>query len=141
LALENINQVIDRIVDAYARAVALAGNDAKYATNKKDWLEGLSTWYKYRHNSSDAGMNEMIAGVLTKPLPPLPTPITTLPAATPATTPTSGTPGAVGANTAPSPAGAKPATAAVTTTTKTTTAAPTTATTTKPKPRNNHRRN
>jgi hypothetical protein len=143
LALENVNQLIDRIVDAYARAVALAGSDAKYAANKKDWLDALSTWYKYRHNSSDAGMNEMIASVLSKPLPPLPTPITTLPASAPATTPTSGTPGAVGANTAGGsaalPAGAKPATA-VTTTTKTTTA-PATTTTTKPKPRNNHRRN
>src|SRR6185436_19409868 len=146
LALENINQVIDRMVDAYARAVALAGTDAKYAASKKDWLDALSTWYKFRHNSSDAGLNEMIASVLSKPLPPLPTPITTLPAAAPAATPTSGTPGAVGANTAGGPATApaatKPAAAAVTTTTpKTTTPPATTATTTKPKPRNNHRRN
>lgn len=145
LALENVNQVIDRIVDAYARAVALAGNDARYAANKKDWLDGLSTWYKYRHNASDAGLNEMIASVLSKPLPPLPTPITTLPASTPAATPTTGTPGSVGANSGgatAAPAGAKPAPAAVTTTTKTTTVPATTATTTKPiKPRNNHTRN
>lgn len=145
LALENVNQVIDRIVDAYARAVALAGTDARYAANKKDWLDALSTWYKYRHNASDAGLNEMIASVLSKPLPPLPTPITTLPASTPAATPTTGTPGSVGANSGgatAAPAGAKPANAAVTTTTKTTTAPATTATTTKPiKPRNNHRRN
>lgn len=143
LALENINQVIDRIVDAYARAVALAGSDAKYAANKKEWLDTLSTWYKFRHNASDAGLNEMIASVLSKPLPPLPTPITTLPASTPAaTTPTSGTPGAVGANTSATlPAGAKPATTAVTPTTTKTTTAPATTTTTKPKPRNNHRRN
>jgi tetratricopeptide (TPR) repeat protein len=145
LALENVNQVIDRIVDAYARAVALAGTDARYAANKKDWLDGLSTWYKYRHNASDAGLNEMIASVLSKPLPPLPTPITTLPASTPAATPTTGTPGGVGANSSgatAAPAGAKPANAAVTTTTKTTTAPATTATTTKPiKPRNNHTRN
>jgi tetratricopeptide (TPR) repeat protein len=145
LALENVNQVIDRIVDAYARAVALAGTDARYAANKKDWLDGLSTWYKYRHNASDAGLNEMIASVLSKPLPPLPTPITTLPASTPAATPTTGTPGAVGANSGgatAAPAGAKPANAAVTPTTKTTTAPATTATTTKPiKPRNNHTRN
>jgi tetratricopeptide (TPR) repeat protein len=145
LALENINQVIDRIVDAYARAVALAGTDAKLATSKKEWLDTVSTWYKFRHNASDAGLNEMIASVLSKPLPPLPTPITTLPASTPAaTTPTSGTPGAVGANTsagATAPAGAKPANAAVTTTTKTTTAPATTTTPTKVKPRNNHRRN
>jgi len=143
LALENINQVIDRMVDAYARAVALAGNDAKYQVNKKDWLDALSTWYKYRHNSSDAGLNEMIASVLSKPLPPLPTPITTLPAATPAaTTPTSGTPGASGAATSV-PAATKPANAAPTSVvpaaTKTTTTT-TASTTTKPKPKNNHRR-
>src|SRR6266550_5501725 len=144
LALENINQVIDRMVDAYARAVALAGTDAKYAANKKDWLDGLSTWYKYRHNQSDTGLNEMIASVLSKPLPPLPTPITTLPATTPAaTTPTSGNPGAAGAKTSSGaavlPTGTKPTGAVppVTPPTKKTTT--TAAATTKPKPRNNHR--
>ena len=85
LALANINQIIDRMVDAYARAVALAGNDAQYQAGKKDWMEGLTTWYKYRHNQSDAGLNEMIASVLSTPLPPVPTPITTLPASTPGT--------------------------------------------------------
>jgi tetratricopeptide (TPR) repeat protein len=148
LALENINQVIDRMVDAYARAVALAGTDAKYQANKKDWLDALSTWYKFRHNQSDVGLNEMIASVLSKPLPPLPTPITTLPAATPAaTTPTSGNPGAAAANTSsgaasPVPVGTKtssPARPAVTP--KTTTTTTSIATTNKTKPRNNHRRN
>ncbi|MBA2705095.1 MAG: hypothetical protein H0U60_14745 [Blastocatellia bacterium] len=150
LALENVNQVVDRMIDAYARAVALAGSDAKYQANKKDWLDALSTWYKYRHNSSDAGLNEMIAGVLSKPLPPLPTPIMTLPAATPAaTTPTTGNSGAAGANSSSGAAaspGAKPASAAATsvtpvtqTTTKTTTTA-STKSATKPKTRNNHRR-
>ena len=146
LALENVNQVVDRMIDAYARAVALAGTDAKYQAQKKDWLDAASTWYKYRHNQSDTGLNEMIASVLSKPLPPLPTPITTLPATTPAaTTPTSGNPGAAGANTSSGaavlPAGTKPAGSAVPPvtppTTKTTTTA---AATTKPKPRNNHRR-
>ena len=85
LALANINQVIDRMIDAYARAVALAGSDAQYQAGKTEWLEGLTTWYKYRHNQSDAGLNEMIASVLSKPLPPEPTPLTTLPASSPAT--------------------------------------------------------
>src|SRR5258705_9402976 len=80
LALANINQVIDRMIDAYARAVALAGSEAQYQAGKTEWMEGLTTWYKYRHNQSDAGLNEMIAGVLTKPLPPEPTPLTSLPA-------------------------------------------------------------
>ena len=97
LALENINQVVDRMIDAYARAVALVGTDAAQQAAKKEWMDSLSTWYKYRHNQSDAGLNEMVAGILAKPLPPVPTPITTLPTATPASTPTSGAVTAAGA--------------------------------------------
>ena len=59
-------------------------------------MESLSNWYKYRHNQSDAGLTEVIAGILAKPLPPLPTPITTLPAAAPTSTPTSGAVSAAG---------------------------------------------
>ena len=133
LALENINQVIDRMIDAYARAVALAGTDAKYTAPKKEWMDGLSTWYKYRHNQSDAGLNELIAGVLSKPLPPLPTPITTLPAATPSATPATGANSAAGNGTSTaSTTGAAPKPA---TTSTTTTATP------KPKPRKHHGRN
>lgn len=89
LALENINQIIDRQIDAYARAVALAGTDP----NKTAWLAALTDWYKFRNNKTDTGLNELIAGVLAKPLPPVPTPLTSLPtpAATPAGTGTSTT--------------------------------------------------
>jgi hypothetical protein len=133
LALENINQVIDRMIDAYARAVALAGTDPKYQANKKDWMDGLSTWYKYRHSGAETGLPEMIASVLSKPLPPEPTPLTTLPVAPAA--PSTGT----GATSA-----APGATAPVTPAKATTTPAAETATSTKapakPKTRNNHRR-
>jgi len=131
LALENINQVVDRMIDAYARAVALAGNDAKYATFKKDWMEGLSTWYKYRHNQSDNGLNELIASVLSKPLPPEPTPLTSLPAAASTTsTPTSATTTTTAPTTTTTTAAASSAKPAASTTSTTTPA--------KPKPRNNH---
>jgi hypothetical protein len=86
LALANINQIVDRMIDAYARAVAAAGTDARYQSGKAAWTEILKTWYKYRHNQSDEGMNELVATVLSRPLPPEPTPLTTLPA-TPAATP------------------------------------------------------
>ncbi len=98
LLRENINQIIDRMIDAYARAVALAGNDPQFADAKKVWMESLSTWYKFRNNQTDAGLNEMIAGILAKPLPPVPTPITSLPASTPASTPASGNNNATGSN-------------------------------------------
>lgn len=120
LALANINQLVDRIIDGYARAVALAGTDTKLAAEKAAWQENLTRLYKYRHESDTAltGLNEMIAGILSKPLPPEPTPITVLPA-TPASTPagTSGgaTPNGAG-NGAPGGNGAAAAPANRTTT-------------------------
>jgi hypothetical protein len=97
LALANINQLVERMIDGYARAVFLAGSDAQFAKQKPVWMDSLTTWYKYLHNGSDAGMNELVAGITSKPLPPEPTPLTSLPASTPASTPT-GTSGAAPAN-------------------------------------------
>lgn len=154
LALENVNQVVDRMIDAYARGVALSGTDQANQANKATWMESLSTWYKYRHNNSDAGLTEVIAGILTKPLPSLPTPLTTLPTAAPASTPTSGTVGATGtpakngaasgttpATTQPVPATSNPTPTSTTTKTAPATAdKPKTATPTpKPKIKRNHR--
>lgn len=109
LALENINQVVDRMLDAYARTVALAGSDAKYKDVKDDAQARLIIWYKFRHPNTKAtdaeltaaataGVNDLVAGVLSKPLPPEPTPLTQLPTppATPAVTPPGTTPPASG---------------------------------------------
>ncbi|MCM3870298.1 MAG: hypothetical protein ND895_06320 [Pyrinomonadaceae bacterium] len=145
LALENINQVVDRMIDANARAVALATDPTQQAA-KKEWMETLSNWYKFRYKS-DAGLNEVIAGILAKPLPPLPTPITTLPAATPTATPTSTpTSGSVSAAGNGGANGATPATAAMGNPgPAATTPKPTSSTANKPKtttptrPKRNHR--
>jgi hypothetical protein len=90
------------MIDGYARAVALAGNDANFSQAKAVWNESLTTWYKYRNNNTTTGMDQLVAGVLQTPLPPEPTPITVLPASTPAATPAnnSGTPGTSGNGTA-----------------------------------------
>jgi tetratricopeptide (TPR) repeat protein len=68
-ALDNVNKVMDRVIDAYARAVALAGNDPQQQAKKVEWTKRLTDLYKFRHENSDAGLNEFIAGVLAKPLP------------------------------------------------------------------------
>lgn len=124
LALANINQLVDRMIDGYARAVALAGSDPNVATAKQGWNDMLIQWYKFRNNDSDAGLTELLAGILSKPLPPEPTPLTSLPAApaTPAATPVSntGTPatnGGTPASTTPATTapGTKPATTPATT--------------------------
>lgn len=71
-ALEKLGVVMDRIIDAYARAIAAAGTDPKSQQNRTDWTAKLSTYYKFRHDGSDAGMTEFIAAALQKPLPPKP---------------------------------------------------------------------
>jgi hypothetical protein len=68
-ALDNVNKVMDRIIDAYARAVALAGNDPQHQASKAEWTRRLTDLYKFRHENSDAGLAEFIAGVLAKPMP------------------------------------------------------------------------
>jgi tetratricopeptide (TPR) repeat protein len=155
LAAENINQLVDRIIDSLARAVAVAGTDASAQAAKTQWLERLTDLYKFRNKGSDAGLQNMIASIMSKPLPPVPTPITTLPTA-PAATSTPATGSMPSTSTATSTPGATaPATATAPKTTTTTTApsslttpkatatpAPTTSAKApvKPKTRNNHRR-
>jgi hypothetical protein len=90
LALANINQMIDRQIDALARAAALSAD----AANKKAVMDVLTGLYKDR-NKSEAGLNEMIASILTKPIPDIPTPLTSLPTPAPSSTP--GTAGSGGA--------------------------------------------
>jgi hypothetical protein len=83
-ALNNLNQVMDRVIDAYARAVNLAGSDAKLAEDKKVWLETLTGFYKFRNNDSTTGLDAFIASATSKPLPQPFTPQPYVPAAAPA---------------------------------------------------------
>jgi len=68
-ALNNINKVLDKIIDAYARAVALAGTNPQHQSAKTQSMAQLTNFYKFRHEGSDAGLTEYIAGVLKTPLP------------------------------------------------------------------------
>ena len=71
-ALEKLNVVMDRIIDAYARAIATAGSNPKTEQNRKEWLAQMTTYYKFRHDGSDVGLTEFIATSTQKPLPPKP---------------------------------------------------------------------
>lgn len=98
LVKANLNQAIDRQIDAFARAAAYSTDP----NDKKAIMEVLTGLYKDR-NGNDTGLNELLAKVLSTPVPDLPTPITTLPAA--ASTPgTTGTTGANGTNGTATPA-------------------------------------
>jgi hypothetical protein len=82
LVKANLNQAIDRQIDAFARAAALSTNEA----DKKAIMDVLTGLYKDR-NGDDKGLTDLVAHVIEKPVPDFPTPITTLPtqSATPAT--------------------------------------------------------
>jgi hypothetical protein len=95
---DRLNVVVDRMIDAYARAIALA-TDPKFAQLKADWLKELTAFYKFRHEGSEAGINEFIAGVLAKPLPTEPIGTGTASTTTPTTSQTSTTTGAATTNT------------------------------------------
>lgn len=109
LALANIYQMMDRQIDAMARAVALATG-----ADKTNYMVGLTQVYKDRNKGVETGLPELVAGILNKTLPDMPTPLTTLPAATPPTTPTTSGNGNGGAtatstSTGRQPGSAKPA--------------------------------
>ncbi len=68
-AIENVNKVVDKMIDAYARAVALAQKDPQQAAAMASWQARLVSFYKFRHDGSDVGLNELVSGVLATPLP------------------------------------------------------------------------
>ena len=68
-ALAEINSTVDRIADAYARAVALSGTQAQYAEARARWMQELTRFYKFRNNDSADGIDGFIENVTAKPLP------------------------------------------------------------------------
>jgi hypothetical protein len=91
LVVANLNQALDRQIDAFARAAAVSTSPE----DKKAFMGVLAAVYKDRNKKDPAEneLNTLVASALSKPLPDAPTPITSLPepAATP--TPASGTGG------------------------------------------------
>ena len=123
--LNKINAVTHRIVDAYARAVALTPAGAA----KGDRRNKLLPFYKQLHDGSEAGLNELLAGVLSKPIMlPGQEPA---PVASPSTT---GANGAGGATTTTTPATGQPAGATAKPAANTTTTAKPATSTTPAKP-------
>ena len=95
LVVANLNQALDRQIDAFARAAAVSTTPA----DKKAFMDVLAAVYKDRNKKdpAEAELNSLVASALSKPVPEPPTPITTLPAtpatSTPATNGGSGTSG------------------------------------------------
>jgi len=80
--LANLNQFVDRQIDAYARAVAFE----KDAARKAEWMKILEELYKSRNNGTTDGLQAKIDAVRTTPLL-VTTPVTTPPPPTPTPAP------------------------------------------------------
>lgn len=65
---DRLLKIGERAVDAYARSVALSSKP-EYAKFRATAMAELTEVYKSFHNNSDAGLSELIANVLSKPLP------------------------------------------------------------------------
>ena len=140
-----VNQTVDHMIDALARAIAYADASPKaadFAQYKTAWMSDLTGFYKYRNNS-DTGLKELLASITTRPIPkpgeaitpPLfPQSAPTTPSSGAATTPASGT---TSTTTTTTPKTTTPATN--TKTTNSTTAQPAGKTSSsKPSPRRAH---
>lgn len=66
-ALSRVNEITDRTIDAYARAVALVDPRSEVRAR---WMAHLTELYKSRHDGSDTGLQEMVSTVLKQPMPP-----------------------------------------------------------------------
>jgi hypothetical protein len=66
--LARINHLVEQTIDAYARAVALSAKPEQQAVRTKI-LGQLTVLYKNFHNNSDEGLEELVAKVLSKPMP------------------------------------------------------------------------
>ena len=58
--LKKLDALLDTIIDAYARAAALATGRPEYQSLLQQVIPDLTNYYKYRHNQSTQGLQELI---------------------------------------------------------------------------------
>jgi tetratricopeptide (TPR) repeat protein len=60
--LVKVNAILDRVIEHYARAVALATGKPQFKPLVDSVMEPLAMYYKYRHNNSVEGLQKYIDG-------------------------------------------------------------------------------
>lgn len=58
--VQKANTLLDKVIEQYARAVALATGKPEYQSLHDQMLLDLTAYYKYRHKNSDEGMQKYI---------------------------------------------------------------------------------
>ena len=65
--LKRLVGLIDQVIDAYAHAVALSTGKPEYQAMAQQLTSDLTSYYKFRHNNSTDGMQELIDKYKPKP--------------------------------------------------------------------------
>lgn len=58
--LKRVLASLDQVIDAYAHMIALSEGSARLQAVRQQFLEDLESYYKYRHNNSTVGMQQLI---------------------------------------------------------------------------------
>ena len=58
--LKKAQSLMDATIDAYAHAIAVSEGNATLQAVRQQYLQDLEAYYKYRHNNSTQGMQELI---------------------------------------------------------------------------------
>jgi hypothetical protein len=58
--LKKVLASLDQVIDAYAHTIALSEGNAALQAVRQQYLQDLESYYKYRHNNSTAGMQQLI---------------------------------------------------------------------------------
>ena len=58
--LQKILASLDRVIDSYAHFIALSEGVAQFASVRQQEMQDLENYYKYRHNNSTAGLQQLI---------------------------------------------------------------------------------
>lgn len=66
-ALKPMNTLLDSMIDAYARAAGLATGRVEYQTLLQQVIPDLTYYYKYRHDQSIKGLQQLINRYRTQP--------------------------------------------------------------------------
>jgi hypothetical protein len=67
--LEQLNELIERMVDCYARTLSYSETDSQYKDRRGKWLDRATELYSFRHGGSNAGLDALLSGVEEKPVP------------------------------------------------------------------------
>lgn len=59
-ALQKALTSLDGVIEAYARFIASAEGNARFADSRQESMQTLEAYYKYRHKNSTEGMQQMI---------------------------------------------------------------------------------